>query len=148
MSVRAIGNSIERTIGCVSLILLLLCAGCGSRHENLATISGEVKLDGQPLERGMIKFLPMEGVAGSITSGEIVQGRYKIAARSGPAIGRNRVEIHGSRKTGRTLQAAFPRNGTIEETVEAVAPQYNSQSTLKFEVKPGENVADFEVTAK
>jgi hypothetical protein len=35
-----------------------------------------------------------------------------------------------------------------EEMIEAVAPRFNSESTLKFEVKPGENTADFTVSSK
>jgi hypothetical protein len=127
---------------------LLSCMGCGRGHPNLATISGKVKLDGQPVQQGSIQFLPMQGVEGSIANGEIVEGRYRISGKAGPAIGWNRVEISSSRKTGRLVPEPYPKHGTREETVEAVAPRFNSASTLKFEVKPGENTADFEVTSK
>ncbi len=35
-----------------------------------------------------------------------------------------------------------------EPMIEAVAPRFNDDSTLKYEVKPGDNTADFEVTSK
>jgi hypothetical protein len=50
----------------------------------------------------------------------------------------------------RASQAAVPfpaNNKMTEETIEAVAPRYNTESTLKYEVKPGENTADFEVSS-
>ena len=36
----------------------------------------------------------------------------------------------------------------VEEQVEAVAPQFNSESAFKVEVKTGDNTADFDVTSK
>jgi hypothetical protein len=36
----------------------------------------------------------------------------------------------------------------FEETVEAAAPRFNIQSTLTFEVKTGDNTADFGVASK
>lgn len=133
---------------CAGLFLVLLCMGCGHRGDNLATISGEVKLDGQPLEQGSIRFLSGEGVARSIAGGAIVKGRYQLSGVAGPAIGWNRVELNGTRRTGRMIEKPFQQHGTVEETVEAVGPQYNSASTLKFEVKPGENTADFGITSR
>jgi hypothetical protein len=135
----------RRTAYYVALFATLLCLGCGQRAENRATIGGEVRLDGKPLEHGLIQFLPMAGVEGSITSGEIVQGRYKIPAKTGPAVGWNRVEITAAGKGGGMFSHPNPKPGASAETV---APRYNSQSTLKFEVKPGENTADFDVTTK
>jgi hypothetical protein len=133
---------------CVGLLLISLYTGCSGRPENRVTISGEVKLDGKPIERGVIQFLPMQGVEGPIANGEIVQGRYQMSGKTGPAIGWNRVEINASRKTGRMVPKPYPKRGTMEETFEAVAPCYNSATTLKFEVQPGENTADFEVGSK
>jgi hypothetical protein len=37
---------------------------------------------------------------------------------------------------------------TIPEQAEAVAPRFNSQSTLKVEIKPGDNTADFNVSSQ
>jgi hypothetical protein len=145
---RSTGLLLRRHIACcVSLFLMLSCIGCNVRSENRATIGGEVKLDGRPIERGSIQFLPMQGVAGSIANGEIVQGRYQMSGKTGPAIGWNRVEINAARKTGRMVPKPYPKRGATEEAVEAVAPSYNSASTLKFEVQPGENHADFDVAS-
>ena len=126
----------------------LVGMGCNQGRSNIASITGEVKLDGNPLEQGLIRFFPLESTEGSITSGEIIQGRYHISGKAGPAIGWNRVEINGTRRTGRMTPKPFPQRGTMEETVEAVAPTFNSESVLTYEVKLGNNTADFEVASK
>ncbi len=133
---------------------IMLCAlgtmfGCGHDRSNTAAIEGNVQLDGKPLAQGTIRFLPAGGVEGSIASGEIVDGRYRISAEHGPVVGWNRVEINGIRKTGRMVQRPFPQSGATEEVVEAVGPQFNSSSTLKFEVEAGAaNRFDIEVNGQ
>jgi hypothetical protein len=136
------------TCVCVGLFLVLCCMGCGHRNDNRAAITGKVTLDRQPLEQGSIRFLPTEGVEGAIACAAIVNGRYQLSVKAGPALGWNRVEINGARKTGRMIDKPFPQRGMTEETVEAVPPQYNTASTLKFEAKPGDNAADFDLTSK
>jgi hypothetical protein len=146
-SVLICGSFPYRCVG-IGLLLMLICAGCGGGRTRQAAIQGEVKLDGKPVERGTIQFLPMQGVEGSIATAEIASGRYQLSGKVSPAVGWNRVEIHALRKTGRAIRRSFPSHGTMEEEVEAVAPRYNTESTLKFEVKPGENTADFQVTSQ
>jgi hypothetical protein len=132
----------------ICLVATIIQTGCNNGYRSRGTASGQVKLDGKPIERGSILLSPMEGVKGQPAGGEITAGRYQLSGKVGPAIGWNRVEIHALRKTGRTIRKPFPMHGTMEEEADAVAPRYNTDSTLKFEVKPGENTADFEVSSK
>jgi hypothetical protein len=133
----------------ICLGILLAGIGCGKGDANRGAIAGQVKLDGQPLEQGSILFMPMEGVKGSIADGEIVNGRFQLLGKNGPAVGWNRVEIRALRKTGKLVPKPFPARGKmVEEQVEAIPPRFNSASTLKVEVKPGENTADFAVESK
>jgi hypothetical protein len=134
----------------VGLPFLLVTAGCGKTSSNQAPVSGEVKLDGKPLEEGSILFSATdENVAGKVAGGSIKNGRYRLAGNAGPAIGMNHVEIHGIRRTGRSLMMGNnPMTQGAEEVEEAVAPQYNVDSTLQFEIKPGENTANFDVTSQ
>ena len=69
-------------------------------------------------------------------------GRFR---RAEIVIGWHRVEICVPSKTGKMIRKPFPSRGTMEEEVEAVASRFNSEFTLKVEIKPGENAADFEV---
>lgn len=134
----------------IGLTVVLLIAGCGSKETNRGAIQGEATLDGRPIKQGSIVFTPAEGVQGTVTGAQIVDGRYRLAAEHGPAIGHNHVEINSPRATGKMVPKPFGARGDamVQEMVEAVAPRFNSASTLKIEVKPGDNTADFAVEAK
>jgi len=136
----------------VGMAVLLACAGCGKGGLDRHPIGGSVTLDGKALESGGILFSPIKQTKGPVTGGSIKDGRYEIPRDSGPVAGWYRVEIHATRKTGKMVPAPFLRKGEenkmVEEQEEAVAPQFNFQSTLEVEVKPGENTADFKVTSR
>jgi hypothetical protein len=138
----------KRTL-CLALVLFLVVSGCGKMNANRSAIRGEVKLNGQLLEQGSILFSPIEGTSGTVTGGRIEQGRYQLSAANGPAIGTNRVEIRVPRTTGKMVPRGLGATGKmVEEQIEAVAPQFNTASTLRIEIKPGDNVGNFEVTSK
>jgi hypothetical protein len=120
----------------------ICCLGCSS-DDGRAEVRGQVMVDGQPLERGSIDFFPIEGTAGPTAGGVIENGQYHLPAGKGPAVGRNRVEIHGVKKTGRQVPDAMSPGAMREETVEALPPEANSKSTLVREVAAGSNVIDF-----
>lgn len=123
--------------------------GCNGNGPNRSEIRGNVSLDGVPLENGSILFTPIDGTDGLAAGGRIEQGNYQLTAANGPTVGWNRVEIRGMRKTGKKLPKPFaPPGEMIDEMVEAVPPKYNSLSTMKVEVKPTENIADFDLESK
>jgi hypothetical protein len=129
-------------------VALLLVAGCGKEGATRGAVSGKVTLDGKPLADGSILFTPVKGTRGTATGGQILNGQYELAESAGPAVGKNRVEIRATRKTGKMVQKPFaPLGQTVEEAVEAVAPKFNSDSTLEVEIKSGDNTADFKVTS-
>jgi hypothetical protein len=131
------------------VVLAIFTTGCRKSDANRAPIRGEVKLDGQPLEKGSILFVPMDGVKGIVAGGPIENGRYQISSGKGAAVGWNRVEIRSPRNTGKTIQQPYgPGTSSTVEIVQMVAPRFNTKSTLKVEVKPGENTADFDVVSK
>lgn len=138
-----------RTITCLFLLLPATLPGCGRTSTNQGDVLGTVTLDGKPVERGTIAFLPIEDTKGAATAGPIESGRYEIVGPHGPAVGWNRVEIHAPHKTDRMIPYGFGGSGKmIEEETEAVPPQFNIDSTLKIEITPGDNRCDFEVSAK
>lgn len=141
----------ERAHLAISLVIaagLLVASGCGGQTANRGAIGGEVKLDGNLLESGSIMFSPFDGAQGAVASGNIKNGRYYLDTPIGPALGWNRVCIQGMRKTGKKIQRPFAPPGEMaDEMVEAIPPRFNSESTLKFEVQPGDNTANFEVTS-
>jgi hypothetical protein len=143
-------NSIPKRLRLMVLAFLFLPAfGCGGGKSDRGAISGTVRLDGKPLERGSILFTPIEGTRGAVAGGEIVDGRYQLSATRGPAIGTNRVEIRAMRKTGRMAPKAFGRPGeVVPEQAEAIPPQFNSKSKLKAKIDAGDNTADFDVSSR
>jgi hypothetical protein len=133
----------------LGVFVLTLLVGCGQGDGKHNAISGQVTLDGKPLEQGSILFTMIDGSNRTAAGGVIEKGRYQLTSTNGPGLGSNRVEIHALRKTGRTVPKPFPANHEmIEEQVEAIPLRFNSQSTLTFEVKPGDNTANFDVTSK
>lgn len=135
----------------VSVAVCLVSAflgGCNQAPGNRAHVEGTVTLDGEPLEDGSIMFVPAEGTEGVVAGGEIVAGRYRLAGNTGPAVGRNRVEISSPRDTGRKVQQYGPGTSEVPEIVERVAARFNSQSTLMVEVEQGRNTLDFDVAGQ
>jgi hypothetical protein len=138
-----------RAIVVVLLAVLALAVGCKKEDPNRGTVSGEVKLDGQPLGQGSLVFTPVDGTKGTVTGGEIKNGKYQLVGKAAPSVGWNSVEISAVRKTGKMVQKPMaPAGQMVEESAEAIAPQFNTATTLKVEVKSGENTANFDVTSK
>ena len=127
----------------------LFAAGCGHSGPERGAVSGEVTLDGQPLEQGSILFAPVDGTKGVVTGGPITGGKYSLSGEDGPTVGTNRVEIRAVKKTGKMVPKPLAPPGEMTELIiEAIPPRFNSASTLKTEIKPGQNKADFKVESK
>jgi hypothetical protein len=127
----------------------MVAPGCGKSDANRATICGQVTLDGKPIEQGSISFTPIQGAQGTAVGATIKDGQYRLSAAQGPGIGMNRVEISSIRKTGRKIAKGMGGTGlTMEETAEAVAPRFNSNSNVTLEIKAGDNVGNFEAFSK
>src|SRR5262245_39504348 len=71
--------------------LLLLAGGLKSGP----SVRGKVLLDGEPLPRGSIRFVPVKGTTGSDAGSAIHQGEYRI--EKDLAGGKYRVEIQSTR---------------------------------------------------
>jgi hypothetical protein len=122
-------------------VLVLLALGCSDGLQR-APVRGRVLVDGKPLERGVINFLPVKGTTGPGAGGEIRNGKYALDARRGPMVGTNRVEIRGFRKTGRQKTVM---GSPVDEEIQAVPPEFNDQSDLIREIKAGQNTLDFDL---
>jgi hypothetical protein len=120
-----------------AVLLSATFAGCGSSGPELAPVSGHVRLDGRPLQDASITFQPDDAKRPSYGSTD-AEGRYQLAYRrgeEGALVGNHTVRITVSREIVRNP----PR----------ILPEYNTQSTLKVEVKSGENNEfDFDVKAE
>jgi hypothetical protein len=94
-------------------------------------------------------FTPIEGTRGVATGSDIKDGRYRLNSSNGPAVGWNRVEITAVRPSGKMVQDPLGAPGQLREMfVSAVAARFNAESTLKAQIKPGDNTENFDVKAE
>jgi len=121
-------------------IALTMGAGCAPRG---ATVSGKVTLDGAPLDDANISFVPKADAQKQAGWATIAGGQYSIPETSGLGTGEFRVEIRALRATGE--KSSDP---TMIPSKEIIPAKYNTQSQLTAEIKPGENVKDFELKSK
>jgi hypothetical protein len=139
---RGLGKILGWTLPC---LLVVAMVGCGGSKR--AAVSGQVLLDGQPVDGGKISFLPIGGDAALSGWSEIKGGHYAIPAQRGPGVGPNRVDISWLRKTGKKFPGLLP-DTTEEEAVQAIPARYRTPSELKAEVKPGTNEFNFELQSR
>ena len=101
-------------------------------------MTGTVSLDGKPLPRAAVVFVPVKPGRSAI-GGTDENGVYSMTytpTATGVLVGECSVEI----RTG------SPDNP--KEYPEKVPSKYNTKSELKAEVKPGRNVLDFQLNSK
>ena len=127
------------TIGLVALASLMGCGG----NSNLGSVSGKVTLEGQPVPDALVKFTPVKG--GSPSNARTnSSGEYTLTytdTEDGAEIGEHTVSIS-------TYRAANPEADPPTTLVpEKVPAKYNSQTTLKADVKSGSNTIDFPLKA-
>jgi hypothetical protein len=117
----------------------LAIAGCtgDSKH---GTVSGTVTLDGQPLVKGTISFIPTTGDTSSADA-LIVDGKFSQVV----PVGEKRVTISSSKVTGKRKAYDTPDSPTIDITEEALPRQYNAESKLTLSVEPGKQTSDYEL---
>lgn len=127
-------------------VVIVSLPGCG--NSGRVAVDGTVTLDGQPLDQAQIEFIPMAGTPGPTAGGDIIAGKYLIAADKGPFAGKYRVRIVKSGPTGR--KTFDPRsNSMIEEYGPILPARYNEQSELEAEItSAGPNRFDFTLTSK
>jgi hypothetical protein len=113
-------------------------------------ISGTVKLNGEPVNQGSIRFDPMKDTKGSNAGDNIEKGAYRISPSQGLVKGRYRVEIRSNRKTGRQIPAGspFPPGTMVDEVEEAIPAEYNVKSTLECTITDSGKIENFDLVDK
>jgi hypothetical protein len=122
------------------LAALLAQAGCGSRD---AQVQGTVQVDGKPLEKGWIIFVPADGKT-KTAGGEIKGGHYSVKV----PVGTMKVSISAPQVVGKKKLYDTPDSPEQDVTSEALPPRYNRQSDLTLDVKPGTNPKDYDLTSQ
>jgi hypothetical protein len=133
----------------IAALALTLAPGC-SPDGGRVGVSGNITLDGQPLESGSILLVPIEGTMSPSAGSDIADGEYEVPRAKGPKPGTFRVEIRSQRKSGRKVQAPPPaaKGVLAEEWIEVVPAAYNRESKLRIELKTGNNPRNFDLQSK
>ncbi len=123
--------------GFLFLVGSFLLTGCGSG--DVASVSGTVKYDGQPLKGATIEFHPVEGGRyGTATTDD--NGYYSLmykANQYGTKVGKNKVKIYYSPRED--------ENGNEIPPKIVIPPKYNSETTLIEEVPRGGKTINFDL---
>ncbi len=105
--------------------------GRAERERDRASVSGTVVIDGKPLAKGRIRFVPQTGVRGGVDA-VILNGRYDFDDGLPPGPYEVQVFSH------------VPGDGPgAQGAVERIPPRYNVESELLVEVMGGHNTFDF-----
>lgn len=125
----------------VAALVGLLVAGCSTDSKN-GLVSGTVTLDGQPLENGLIRFIPTDGHSASNDT-TIVKGAFSTSL----PIGDKQVSISAPKVVGKRKMYDTPDSPTVDVTQELLPARYNVQTTLTLKVEPGKQQKAFELTS-
>jgi hypothetical protein len=131
--------------GRATLVLALITAaavlpGCGP---STATVSGDVTIDGKPLDNGVISYTPADG-AGVPVTGDVVNGKYRLQTTPGAKW----VQISAPVVVGQRKEYNGPNAPLVDIREERLPERYNAKTELKTELKAGGNVKDWSVEGK
>lgn len=127
--------------------LWMCCAaiGCGggtpSDQPELGNVSGIVTLDGKPLEKAMVAFIPEKGSPSYGTTD--ADGNYTLsytADADGAVLGKHSVRITTFREGGEDEEG-----NSTERVPERVPEKYNTKTELTADVKAGSNTVDLKL---
>jgi hypothetical protein len=121
-----------------AMLVAMAIAGCAPSAGDVANVSGTVTLDGNPLADARVFFQPAEGRPSFGRTD--AQGGYRLlytpgalGARIGPAV----VTI-----------STATEDDDGKRTRDRVPKRYLEPGALTAEVKPGNNVLDFNLTSE
>lgn len=121
-------------------------AGCG-RSDGRFGLSGVVRLDGAPVDRGSINFDPASVPARTATGAMIIDGRYAVAAAQGLLPGTYRVRVSWPQSPESKPDGLGPLHGiSAPPPRERIPDRYNSKSELTVEIQANSaNRFDFDL---
>lgn len=115
---------------------LLVVAGC----DEALTVSGRVEYRSEPVQEGVVQFVPDEGRP---VSTEVANGSYRITEGLTP--GTYLVRLYAYEETGRMLRNPDDPTKEDPEVVAILPRKYNQRSSLKVNLLAGENNENFDL---
>lgn len=137
--------------GAAPLLLAFLTIGCGGDGLPRESVYGSVMMDGQPLESGLISFVPKDPSLPTQGGATIVDGSYEIPRASGLVPGLYRVVISSADDEAQEQKVdpfdEMPGMAPIPAK-EVIPSRYGSNSILEADVRSGEtNRFEFTLTS-
>ena len=137
-----------RSLVATSLVGLLLpvFSGCSNPYDGRMEVTGNVTLEGKPLDGASISFFPLDGQDTS-GGGAITNGEYNVPRPQGLKPGKYLVRITaGDGKTPHNEELAQPGGSTNIISFDRVPPEWNTDSKQEREIKANQpNRFDFEI---
>lgn len=120
-------------------------AGCGGEDVgSKQAVSGEVKLKGEPLDKGSIQFSPKGGAGSTMSGAEIKAGKYSIPREAGLDPGTYEVRVSSPEGDG-APPPEMPGEAT-PPVADRIPAEYNVTTKLEFTVEAGkDNVYNVEI---
>lgn len=131
--------------------MLQLLSGCGGSSDNLPRegVSGAVAIEGKPLAKGLITFLPNDPETVTQGGSVVIDGKYDIPQSQGLVPGKYKVVISSPEDKGE-IKVDMANNAPGLPPIirpEVIPRQYNAESLLTAEVKANaKNVFEFNLT--
>jgi hypothetical protein len=126
---------------CLLLLCVLLLVAAGVRSG--PTVTGVVRLDGELVPTGWIKFVPIAGTPGPDAGAAIEEGQYQIDKNLRE--GEYRVEIQATQTMPQTVFDPAGPGARVHNQKLLVPPEFNQNSKLIERVNAGSNHINFEV---
>lgn len=119
----------------VSVVMVVVFAGCDDGGEKRMAVNGRVTVGGQPLSggSGSIAFLPTNG--GQSAGVTIKDGTFSIEQKNGPTPGKYAVDITYFAPTGEKFQDPASPGRMVSVTGQVVPEKYrgpNSELTVEL----------------
>ena len=138
-------RSLREMVGLAAIGLCVVC-GCGERSDKLP-VSGEVKLDGTPLDKGAIRLTSIGGAKIQATGAFIENGDFNIPQSKGLSPGTYHVEINSPDDNAPpVIDRATPSGPGMPTQPDRIPPEFNINSKQTVEVTAdGENHFVFDI---
>lgn len=123
-------------------VVVTAAAGC-SLEAGHPSVEGTVTLDGEPLESGLIRFVPVDGQSPTADA-TITAGRFSAKV----PLGEKRVSISAPKVVGKQKMYDTPDTPTVDTVRELLPARYNAKSELLLTVKAGDQAHEFALESK
>lgn len=120
-------------------LISLVAHGCSS-DSSKGTVTGTVTLDGQPLQSGLIRFVPADGQTPTAEA-TITDGEFTAQV----PVGEKRISISAPKVVGKRKAYETPDSPMVDIVEELLPARYNVTSELTLKVSGGRQDAPFDL---